>query len=67
MADEWVPVNEDLPLIEKGRNHVSVDVIVLTKSGEQIPGFFSHDFFEWYRDDGRKIKEKVVAWKSKGA
>ena len=33
MSDEWVPVSEDLPPLERGRRNVSRNVIVMTAGG----------------------------------
>jgi len=64
-SDEWVSVSDDLPMIERGRTYVSVDVIAKTGSGKEIHAFYDYGHEEWYKvGSGRHIGENVVAWKS---
>lgn len=65
MIDEWVDVTDDLPIIERGKSQVSVDVIAKTDNSEEIRAYYAHDSHEWYRaDTSKRIKGNIVAWKS---
>lgn len=61
--DEWVPVSEDLPQIEIGRQSVSVNVMAKLDTGGHTEAYYCHKDGRWYSVAGKQ-QTGVVAWKS---
>lgn len=62
---DWVSILDDLPVVQPGMKHVSVNVIAMLKNGRQVRAFYADHYDEWYFSDTcRRIKQEVIAWKS---
>lgn len=64
--EEWIPIDEDVPLRSPHYKRCSEDVQIQLASGDEVIGFFVTDDEEWYyRDTARRIPfDQVVAWRS---
>ncbi|MBQ0112426.1 MAG: hypothetical protein KBT03_04770 [Bacteroidales bacterium] len=67
MSNEWVSIDEDMPLLEKGLKRVSVPINILLKDGTVVEdGFACLDTEEFYSKHGKHIpKEKVKGWQTR--
>jgi hypothetical protein len=63
-AGDWVPVADDLPMLQRGMKSTSVDVIALLDTGSTLKTFYCYRTREWYDQRGHRVKEDVIAWKS---
>lgn len=62
--DDWVLCSDDLPMLQKGKQNVSVTVIARQDTGEEQEAFCDHRTGQWYASlTGRKIPD-VIAWQS---
>lgn len=66
ISDEWVPIDEDTPQLDSGMQYVSVEVMVLLRTGEKIRCIWSYRQNQFFRSrDGEAIDNgDVVGWKS---
>lgn len=61
--DGWVLCSEDLPVIEKGRQNMSVDVLARQGNGNEQVAYCDTRDGKWYRMSGAEISD-VIAWQS---
>ena len=62
---DWVPVEEDTPLVGVGYKRVSDFLWIKLSDGSIIEGYYVIDEDEWRDQHSKKIPyEKVVAWSS---
>ena len=66
--DEFVLVEEDLPLDDPSFEYLSVAVDLLLIDGTIVENCFYHnEVDEWFRISGRKVSKKLVkGWRSCG-
>lgn len=61
--DDWVLCSDDLPVIEKGKNNVSINVLSRQDDGNEQEAYCDHRECQWYGITGKKI-HGVIAWQS---
>lgn len=69
IKSDWVSVDEDYPIIQKGYENVSVDVnIIMTNGTIYENAFFSYHGKCWYNSHCDRIKEtksnRVEGWQT---
>lgn len=63
--EEWIPVTEDMPVIQPGYKVVTANVYVKFLDGSVGIGYFNYRDYLWYSEESKKYKGKdIVAWKS---
>lgn len=67
MNNDWVSIDEDIPLLDKGYKRVSVSINILLKDGTVIEdGLACTDTEEFYSNNGKHIqKRKIKGWQSR--
>ena len=65
---EFVPITEDFPQHDRNYENLTVEVMVKTNNGKVFEAFCFEPDMTWYdAKEIKKIRENVIAWKSKGA
>ena len=64
MLDEWVPVSEDLPPLERGCKNVSRDVEILLATGDVAEGYYAYHQHRWLTTDSKPVKGTVIGWRT---
>ena len=65
MLDDWVPVEEDLPPLERGCKNVSRDVELLLATGEVTEGYYAYHQCRWLNTDSKPVSKRVIGWRDK--
>lgn len=65
MQDDWCPVTEDLPPLEKRWENLSREVEVLLENGEKREAFYAYNRCQWFDAGTIRILKKVTHWRDK--
>ena len=65
MLEEWVPVSEDLPPLERGYKNVSRDVEILLEDNTITEGYYAYHQERWLTTDSNPVKGTVIGWRDK--
>ena len=65
MLEEWVPVSENLPPLERGYNNVSRDVEIMLATGDVAECYYAYHQSRWLTTDSKPVKETVIGWRDK--